>query len=190
MPPVNPVEARVRAHAETLLRQHGLTGWTVTFDSAKRRGGQCVHSTRTISLSRPMIKVRPIEESLNTAKHEVAHAIAGPGHNHDHVWRRIFIGLGGNGAKHVDSTKVDYERLAKYVATCPAGHKYYKHRATDDRTRCCSVCPSNPALNYIETATGKPMVCTPYVRRPRKPRQRTVSIRLADGRVVKVPSRF
>lgn len=170
MAPANPFEARVIHAAETLLLEHGLFGWSVVLDNAKGRAGQCHHGKKQISFSRALMKVRPHCDSLMTVKHEVAHAIVGAGHHHDAVWKKKFIELGGTGERSGVLDSSSAEKVSKYVATCPDGHKYYKHRQVDDRIRRCSQCPDRPVVEYVEIDTGQPMVRPRYVpRRRRRP---------------------
>lgn len=37
---------------------------------------------------------------MDTVAHEVAHALVGPAHGHDAVWRRKAVELGGSGTPH------------------------------------------------------------------------------------------
>jgi len=39
--------------ANELVQRHGLAGWTVEFDRAKRRAGVCQHGRQQIGLSDP-----------------------------------------------------------------------------------------------------------------------------------------
>ena len=69
-----------------LLRQHGLDGWTLAFDGAKRRAGVCRYDVRVIGLSAPLTRLHARDEVRETVLHEVAHALVGPRHGHDAVW--------------------------------------------------------------------------------------------------------
>jgi len=74
--------------AATLMRQHGLDGWTVRLDHARRRAGQCDYTRRVISLSRHYVRHAEPAHIQDTILHEIAHALVGPNHGHDAVWRR------------------------------------------------------------------------------------------------------
>src|SRR3954468_15251640 len=69
-----------------LLTQHGLSGWSLTFDNAKRRAGVCRYAARVIGLSAPLTRLHPPEQVRETLLHEIAHALVGPEHGHDRVW--------------------------------------------------------------------------------------------------------
>ena len=72
--------------AAEVFAEHGLDGWTFQWDRAKKRFGQCCHDTRTISLSRVLTELNDEADVLDTIRHEVAHALAGPGAGHGRKW--------------------------------------------------------------------------------------------------------
>lgn len=81
-----------------LMDEHGLIGWSIVWDNARKRGGQCRYNTRTISLSRLIVPTWEDAEIRNVLLHEIAHALT-PGHSHDAVWRRKLISMGGDGSR-------------------------------------------------------------------------------------------
>ena len=81
-----------------LMDEHGLYGWRIVWDNARKRGGQCRYNTRTISLSRLIVPTWEDAEIRNVLLHEIAHALT-PGHSHDAVWRRKLISMGGDGSR-------------------------------------------------------------------------------------------
>ena len=70
-----------------LFEQYGLDGWRLTLDHARRRAGQCDYRTKTISLSRHYVRYADEAHIKDTILHEIAHALVGPKHGHDAVWR-------------------------------------------------------------------------------------------------------
>lgn len=113
-------QMEARRIAVKLLRDNGLGDWTVKFDRAKTRAGQCHAGKREISLSAPLLKVRSREESMNTITHEIAHAIVGPRHGHDRVWQRKHRELGGDGKRCFTDTKAIREQ-APWIGRCAHG---------------------------------------------------------------------
>lgn len=75
--------------ANDALKKHGLDvrGWTVEFDRAKRRLGCTKFRTRKITLSRFMVNAMSQKIVNDTILHEIAHALVGPRHGHDSVWK-------------------------------------------------------------------------------------------------------
>ena len=82
-----PLQAALETASE-LMRAHGLHDWTVKFDHARRRAGQCDYTRRIISLSRHYVRHAEPDHIRDTILHEIAHALVGPRHGHDAVWRR------------------------------------------------------------------------------------------------------
>ena len=103
--------------AHRLLAKHGLHNWHISFDHARRRAGVCNFSTRTISLSRHYAREATIEHITDTILHEIAHALVGPSHGHDAVWRRKAQEIGCSAMRCHNLTFAK----AKWVMTCPNG---------------------------------------------------------------------
>lgn len=118
--------AQAREITQELLDEHGLKGWTVRFDNARRRAGQCNYRDRVISLSRPLMALRSDEDTLQTITHEIAHAIVGPGHGHNQVWARKHRELGGNGQRCFEMEGID--PTAPWVGTCSHGKQFARYR--------------------------------------------------------------
>ena len=66
--------------AHSMLAEHGLQNWRISFDHARRRAGSCNFSTKTISLSRHYAREAPLDHIKDTILHEIAHALVGPSH--------------------------------------------------------------------------------------------------------------
>ncbi|AXH49342.1 SprT-like protease [Streptomyces phage Blueeyedbeauty] len=132
-------------NAKLLMAAHGLVGWRFEWDNAARRFGRCTYSTRTISMSRQLTVQRTEMAVRNTMLHEIAHALVGPGHGHDAVWRAKAISIGCDGKRcSADKVEVNY----KYVAKCPNGHisrKYLRKPRASARGRSCPIC--SPVYN-------------------------------------------
>ena len=125
------------ATARRLVREHGLAGWTVRLDRAKTRAGVCRFARREIGLSAPLTRLHSPEEVRDTILHEIAHALVGPEHGHDAVWRAKAREIGCSGERCVsqDSPTV----RGDWLGTCPAGHTVARHRRPK-RVRSCSRC--------------------------------------------------
>lgn len=148
------------ALAEHLLEVHGLSGWTVEFDSAKRRAGVCRFATRTIGLSAPLTTVHPETEVRDTILHEIAHALVGPRHGHDRAWRETALAIGCSGQR---CTPADAPRPeAPWLGVCPAGHTTDRHRRPE-RVMTCRHCSSRFDLTYVFSWThhGRPAAMHP-----------------------------
>lgn len=123
-----------------------LLSWTISFNRRKRAFGVCNYSKRNISLSSVLIPFMTESAIKDTIIHEIAHALT-RGHDHDNVWRRKCLELGGNGERVGDSSKFKggdnsrlefHEKSAKYTLTCPTcGSKSYMNRMPK-RSQSCS----------------------------------------------------
>ncbi|KRD08599.1 hypothetical protein ASE48_08525 [Mycobacterium sp. Root265] len=123
--------AQARGEARALLAEHGLVGWTLVFDNAKKRAGQCNYRAKTVSLSRYLMATRSADETRMTLTHEVAHALT-PGHHHDAVWQRKHRELGGNGHRCFQMEGVDPK--APWIGTCSKGTEHARYRAPKSLT--------------------------------------------------------
>lgn len=72
-----------------LLDNNGLSTWRISLatDVYKPYLGLCNYQHKTIILNAHHIDTHPTPEVLNTIRHEVAHAIVGPNHGHDDIWK-------------------------------------------------------------------------------------------------------
>src|SRR5688572_10705180 len=84
----------IRKFAMQLLSIHGVGDWTFRFNKRKTGMGLCVYTRRTIELSLYFVSRNLPEEILDTLLHEIAHALVGPDHGHDEVWKRKCIEIG------------------------------------------------------------------------------------------------
>lgn len=115
------------ALAKTIMGNHSeLKNWKVTSNNRKRAFGICSYGKSQIELSSVLVPIMTDKAILDTIIHEIAHALT-RGHNHDNVWKRKCIELGGDGKrcggtekyKDEEAGKVLMEKLEKYTLTCP-----------------------------------------------------------------------
>ncbi|MDC5696182.1 SprT-like domain-containing protein [Intrasporangium calvum] len=120
-----------------LMAAHGLGDWSLNLDRARTRAGVCRAATREISLSAHLTRLHPEEEVRDTILHEIAHALVGPGHGHDSVWRAKAhqIGCSGNRCSSADVPSI----AGDWVGTCAMGHRTTRHRMPS-RVALCTRC--------------------------------------------------
>ncbi len=124
---------------EGLLAEHGLSGWHLALDHAKRRAGACRFESRTISVSRHLMALYDEEQVRDTLLHEIAHALVGPRHGHDAAWRSTALAIGCSGSRLVSP---DAPRApAPWRGTCARGHTYDRHRRPTRPTSCSRCDP-------------------------------------------------
>jgi predicted SprT family Zn-dependent metalloprotease len=91
--------AAVARLAEKLLAEHRLRDWSFDFDHAARRAGSCHYGRRRITLSLQFARQASEADIRETLLHEIAHALVGPRHNHDAVWRAKAREIGASGER-------------------------------------------------------------------------------------------
>ena len=151
---------RALSTGRRLLREHGLDDWTIVADRAKTRAGVCRFGRRQIGISAPLTTLHSEEEVLDTILHEIAHALVGPHHGHDAVWRAKAREIGCSGERCVSS---DSPRVpGDWKGRCPAGHEKSRHRAPT-RLMSCGECARrfDPRHLFTWTYRGRPAALPP-----------------------------
>jgi predicted SprT family Zn-dependent metalloprotease len=107
--PLSDRALQARVLANELLAWYGLNDWTFTFNRRKTEMGLCLYARKRIELSRHFVELNGTEAIQETLLHEIAHALVGPGHGHDAVWKQQCLQIGAKP-----------ERLC-YTVTMPEG---------------------------------------------------------------------
>ena len=82
----------IKQYALEQMEKWELTeqGWSFVWDTrAVRRYGQCRYRSKEIGITKKLANINTIEETKDVVLHEIAHALVGRGHGHDHVWKRM-----------------------------------------------------------------------------------------------------
>ncbi|QFG09462.1 SprT-like protease [Mycobacterium phage Yuna] len=134
--PAHMAMSEARRMTERLLAEHGLIGWTVTFDNARRRAGVCRYTPKQIGLSKPLMAQRSYDDTVQTITHEIAHALVGHKHGHDAVWAAKHRSLGGNGKRCFDHL----DESAPWMGTCQHGKQFARYRQPKSMTGWACKC--------------------------------------------------
>ena len=129
--------AKIEERAGRLMVLHGLKRWSFQYDDATRRAGFCSYRLRVLSLSHLFAVMTEEKEVRDTILHEIAHALAGPEHNHDEVWKAKARSIGCTGDR---CHTVNFAPW-RYIAYCPnCGWRYRTN--VRRRSRFCGHCLS------------------------------------------------
>ena len=129
-----------------LMNFHGLAGWRIKLDNARRRAGQCDYANKTISLSRLYVRYADIDHVRDTILHEIAHALVGPRHGHGEVWRQKAREIGCTARR---CHSLSFAR-ARWVMKCPNGcFSAERHRKKSGLV--CANCRSEVEFHAAET---------------------------------------
>jgi predicted SprT family Zn-dependent metalloprotease len=89
---------QLRQESRRLMDLHGLIDWEFGINTNVRRAGVCYYPRNTspgrIELSAHFVERNSDEEIRDTILHEIAHALVGPSHGHDAVWRAKCLEIG------------------------------------------------------------------------------------------------
>lgn len=142
--------------ARALMDEHGLHDWTFGFDRARVRAGACHFGDRRITLSRVLTAAHGEAEVRETVLHEIAHALVGPRHGHDQVWRARARAIGASGDRCYSAE--DPVVPGRWQGRCVAGHVVHRHRRPE-RLLLCARCRTVPADERVLhwTHDGRPV---------------------------------
>lgn len=132
--------------ARGLLDEHGLRDWTVGLDRAKTRAGATHFGKRRITLSGPLTRLHGEDLVRDTILHEIAHALVGPAHGHDAMWKAKARQLGASDSRCFSSDAA--KTLAPFIGTCSRGHEIRRHKRPT-RLVTCAKCSSRFDIAHL-----------------------------------------
>ena len=133
------------------LKEHGLHGWTFGLADTGRRLGVCKYRAKRIEIADYYARNSPPETVLDTLRHEIAHAIAGPAAKHGPAWKAVAVRLGATPR----SCETSHQAVVKpgdWQARCPACEKtahLYRMPRSLGGYRC--KCEARPPLTFEYT---------------------------------------
>ena len=130
-------------------KQFGLEPWVLGMDNAQKRLGVCDYNRKKISVSSHLLRGPTCDEKKmrNTILHELAHALVGPNHSHDAVWKKMALKIGCDGSVCSPMDPPD----AKYILECKNkcfAHPYYRRPKITNKV--CMKCGSPPILKLLK----------------------------------------
>lgn len=130
----------VEEFAHNQLQKYNLQSWKFVWDTrACRRYGQCRYDKQEIGVSKKMAIINTLEENKNVILHEIAHALTGPGHGHDRLWKQKCLLVGArpercynskNNGGTVNTVNGKYKVIHKMTGTV---YKIYHRKPTIEK---------------------------------------------------------
>lgn len=101
-----------------LMVKHGLGDWKVGIHAKRAVLADCSNRLKTIRYSKHFLHITEQDQFERVTLHEIAHALVGPGHGHDNVFKRkcreITPGKAYDGKSAPESV-----HIYKYKIVCP-----------------------------------------------------------------------
>lgn len=114
------------------LDRHGLTDWSCSINRrTKTIYGRCFYRERRIEVSWQLAQLNGFEETYDTIKHEVAHALAGPKAGHGPDWKQACEITGAKPQACFDSKTVATPWT--YAVVCDGCGKTAAHRNRNNK---------------------------------------------------------
>ncbi|MEM9622979.1 MAG: SprT-like domain-containing protein [Pseudomonadota bacterium] len=136
--------------ARELLDEHGLHNWRFRLDHARQRCGSCHYEQREITLSQHFVRLNDEPEVRITLLHEIAHALVGPGHGHDHHWGAVAHRLGITTAATTATAQMPEPAWLLRCRHCGQTVAKRHRRSLDLDRHCCARCgPENGKLAWV-----------------------------------------
>jgi predicted SprT family Zn-dependent metalloprotease len=134
--------------AAALFAEHRLAGWTFGLSGSKRRLGVCKYRRKRIEIGEFYARHNPDAAVLDTLRHEIAHALAGPAAKHGPVWQAVAVRIGATPRACDDSpdTVVEPGDWRATCGGCNHTHHRYKRPRSLSGYRC--KCPARSPLLF------------------------------------------
>lgn len=136
----------IQNKAESLMLEHGLDNWTFKWNNRRRSLGVCFYNRKQIQLSRFWIKLVSYEKIIDTILHEIAHALVGFKHGHNHIWRAKAREIGANpnrcyqhDLEQKEMHKVMNYKYKRYCPNCEI-EEYFSRLGRNKKEGACGKC--------------------------------------------------
>jgi len=143
-------EREIAELAYELLAENGIHNYRVTFSNRMVRTiGVCYYDLRELRFASKVAAVNDRSLTEDVVRHEVAHAVVGPGHGHGEVWKAAARRLGAKPRAGVRAGEmVSVPRVDRWVAVCDAcgveaGSRRQRPSADRDYHHVAKYCAAN-----------------------------------------------
>lgn len=139
--------------ANKLLKEFGLDDWTFEISNEKNTLGRCNNAKKLITYSSYWLHVGQ-KEIEDTIRHEIAHALAGPGHGHDEVWRMTAVRVGAKPERCAPPGLKSAAKPNFYIECSGCGKRFPRYRLRKALVNYRSACCGEP-FNFYKVVKKK-----------------------------------
>lgn len=111
------------ALATEMFAQHGITDWKIRWNRKPGDSGTTSYRSKTVTFSALAFERYSDKDVIQIIKHEIAHVLVGPGHDHGKVWKKKIKELGGEPAEFCPVFSNGTDRVLADILT-PNGFYY------------------------------------------------------------------
>ena len=142
------------------LKANGLRGWTFGLTGTKRPLGVCKYRAKRIEIAEFHARNNPPSTVLDTLRHEIAHALAGPAAKHGPAWKAVAVCLGATPRACDDSpeTVVTPGDWRATCLTCTKTYHRYRRPKSLSGYRCRCDARSPLVFEFMGDPARRPVV--------------------------------
>lgn len=147
--------ALLRGIAEREFFKHKLSEWRFVLNpNLGRRLGCCKHREQVIEIATYFAEKNPQATVIDTLLHEIAHALAGPGHGHDNYWKGIAISLGAEPTACATDGSIE-TKPSDWAGDCRScGKVHYKYKTPSRLGGWRCPCPGKGSVVFRFVGKG------------------------------------
>ncbi len=113
--------------------------WALDFDASRRRFGWCDWGGKVVGLSWRFVLINDEIQVGKTIRHEIAHALVGPGHGHDWAWKQMARTCGDDGRRCWDAADTEQPAM-KWTAKCIGCNRKIGRNLPPKKAQSCGHC--------------------------------------------------
>ena len=145
MTPEAKIQEAILICADVMIKNN-LDKWTVKVHSRRKALADCSSKLKTIRFSKHFLCIANREQLEGVTLHEIAHALVGPGHGHDTVFKQKCTELGVD-SKYANAKAEGISLPYKYSLTCT--ECFTTTKSNVKKRYSCSNCFKDGKISYF-----------------------------------------